>query len=145
MNKPRAYTDPQDSPQPGLGGGHHLPPYSIIYAWPQGLHSNVILFGISKLGVSKLGLPQLWKPTTFCADLQLRWGLKQSYNLRWNIFNDMWHATYMQINQGDSWLLMVGSQINTLIPNLFFGHMLCFKYSNESHEPILNIYISRTF
>jgi len=32
----RAYTYSHDSPQPGLGGSHHLPPYSILYAWPLG-------------------------------------------------------------------------------------------------------------
>ncbi len=30
-DEPRVYTDSQDSPQPGLGGNHHLPPYSNIY------------------------------------------------------------------------------------------------------------------
>jgi hypothetical protein len=35
--------DSQDSPQFGLGGSHHLPPYNILCAWPQGLHSNAIL------------------------------------------------------------------------------------------------------
>jgi hypothetical protein len=34
MNKSRAYTNLQDSPQLRLGGSHHLPPHSIICAWP---------------------------------------------------------------------------------------------------------------
>jgi hypothetical protein len=42
-DEPRAYTDSQDSPRPRLGGSHHLPLYSILHAWPRGLHSNVIL------------------------------------------------------------------------------------------------------
>jgi len=33
-------TDTQDSPQPGLGGSHHLPPYSILCATFRGLHPN---------------------------------------------------------------------------------------------------------
>jgi len=49
----------------------------------------------------------------------------------------VWHATYMQGNQGDSRLLVVKSQIGNLIPNPSFGHNLCFNYSNESCEPIL--------
>jgi hypothetical protein len=57
----------------------------------------------------------------------------------------MWHATCMQVNQCNSQLLMVRSQIGSLIPNLSFGHNLCFKYANGSCEPILNIYISRAF
>jgi hypothetical protein len=33
-NEPRANMDSQDSPQPGLEGSHHLPPNSILCAWP---------------------------------------------------------------------------------------------------------------
>jgi hypothetical protein len=40
---------------------------------------------------------------------------------------------------------MVKSQIDTLIPNLFFGHNLWFKYSNGSCKPILDIYVLRAF
>ncbi len=40
---------------------------------------------------------------------------------------------------------MVGSQIGSLIPSPFFGHNLCFKCSNGSCEPILNIFISIAF
>jgi hypothetical protein len=57
----------------------------------------------------------------------------------------MWHATYTQVSQGDSRLLMVGSQIGTLTFDLSFGHNLCFKYPNGSCEPILDIYVLRAF
>jgi hypothetical protein len=40
---------------------------------------------------------------------------------------------------------MVKIKIYTLIPNLFFNHNLCYKYSNESFEPILNIYVLKNF
>jgi hypothetical protein len=53
----------------------------------------------------------------------------------------MWHATCTQVNQGDSWLLMVGSQIDSLTPSLSFGHNLCFKCPNGSCENILDIYV----
>jgi hypothetical protein len=43
MDEPRANTNSQDSPRPRVGGSHHLPPYSILYDWPQGQHPNVIL------------------------------------------------------------------------------------------------------
>jgi hypothetical protein len=36
-------SDTQDSPRPGLGGSHHLPPYSIICTSPQGPHPNGFL------------------------------------------------------------------------------------------------------
>jgi hypothetical protein len=88
---------------------------------------------------SKLGLLQLWKPITSFTNLQLRWGLKQSYNPCWELSNDMLHTTYTQVNHSDSWLLVVGSQIGNLTPIPSFGHNLCFKYPNGSCEFILDI------
>ncbi len=41
--------------------------------------------------------------------------------------------------------MVVKNQIGTLTPNLFFCHNLCFKYSNGSCEPILDMYVSRNF
>ncbi len=75
-----------------------------------------------------------------CEDLQLKWGPKQSYSPLWDLFNDMWHVTYTQGNHGDSWILVVRSQIDNLIPNPSFGHNLCFKCPNGSCEPILDIW-----
>jgi hypothetical protein len=57
----------------------------------------------------------------------------------------MWHATFTQGNWGDSQLLVVESQIGILIPDLSFGHNLCFKHPNESCEPILGIYVPKAF
>ncbi len=71
-NEPHANTNSQDSPWLGLGGSHHLPPYSILYAQSQGQHPNVILSQDSQVGVSKfpkLGLLQLWSLITLCANL----------------------------------------------------------------------------
>jgi len=76
---------------------------------------------------SKLKPMQLWKPITLCENLQLRWGLKQSCSPRQYISNNMWHNTYMQLNQNDYQLLVVGSQIGNLTPNPSFGHNLCLK------------------
>ncbi len=101
-----------------------------------------------KLGVPKLPkleLLQLWRPIMFCANLWFKWGLKQSCSPCQDLSNYMWHPTYKQVNQGDSWLLVVKSQIDNLIPNLSFGHNLCFKYPNGLCKPILDIYISRNF
>ncbi len=93
----------------------------------------------------KLGLPQTWRPITLCADLWLKWGLKKSYSPCQELFNDISHTTCTQGNQGDSWLLMVRSQIGNLTPSPSFGHSLCFKYLNGSCETILDIYVSRVF
>ncbi len=48
LGQPTGNTDTQDSPWPGLGGNHHLPPYSILCTSPRGLHPN---------GFSLSGLP----------------------------------------------------------------------------------------
>ncbi len=93
----------------------------------------------------KLGLSWLWGPITLSEDLWLRWGLKQSFSSCWELSNGMWHVTCTQEIQGDSWLLVVGSQIVNLTPSLSFGCNLCFKYSNGSCEPILDVYIPITF
>jgi len=97
-----------------------------------------------KSRILKLGLSRLWKRITFCANLWLKWSLQKSYNPCWELSNDMCHITYMQVNQGDSRLL-VRSQIDTLTPGPSFRHNLCFKYSNRSCEPNLDIYIWRDF
>jgi len=51
----------------------------------------------------------------------------------------------MQVNQGDSQPLRVGSQIGNLTLDPSFGHNLCFKYPNGSWEPILHIYVPKKF
>jgi hypothetical protein len=101
-----------------------------------------------KLGISKflkLGLSWLWRTITSCANLWLRWSLKKSCSLHWELSKYMWHAICTQVNQGDSWLLVRGNQFGTLTSNPSFGHNLCFKYSNGSCKLILDIYVSRAF
>ncbi len=99
--------------------------------------------GVSKL--SKLRLPQLWGPITLCANLQLRWGLKQSYCPCWELSNNMLHVTCTRRNWVNFWLLVVGSQIGNLIPIPSFGHNLCFRCPNGSCKPTLKIYVPRAF
>jgi hypothetical protein len=103
MDKPQANTDSQDSPRPRLGGSDHLRPYIILYAWPWGQHPNVIFSQDSQLG--NLEIPEigtfvileahnvLYKPLIevkfeeICGPCQ-------------DFPNDMWHATFIQVNQG---------------------------------------------
>jgi hypothetical protein len=141
-------SDSQNSPQPKLGGSHHLPPYSILCASPQGPHQNGILSQDFQMGVpklSKLGLPRLWGPITSHANLKLRWGLKKSCSPRRELFNVMSHATCMQQNRVDSWLLVVGSQTANLTPDPSFDHNLCFRCLNGWCKPILDIYVFIAF
>jgi hypothetical protein len=57
----------------------------------------------------------------------------------------MSQSPYMQGNRVDSQLLVVGSQISNLTPDLSFGHSLCFKCPNGSCKPILDIWVPRAF
>ncbi len=116
-NKPRANMDSQNSPQLELEGRHHLHFLQYFLCLATGLEFKCHF--VSKF--LKLGLPQLWKFIIFCANFQLWWGLKQSYNVRRDISNNMWRATYTQINQGNSWFLVVRSQIGNLIPNFLLA------------------------
>ncbi len=145
-------TDTQDSPRPGLGGSHHLPPYSILCSSPRRLHPNGYFSRDSRVGVSKsrqMGLPRLWSPITLQADLRSQCGLKQSCRSRRDLFNGMSHVLCSQVFRVDSRLLVVGSQNwqtpGNSTPGPSFGHNLCFRCSNEQCEPILDIYASRAF
>jgi len=141
-------SDSQHSPWPKLGGSHHLPPYNILCTSPQGPHPNGILSQDAQVGVlksPKLGLVQLWGPITSRANLGLRWGLKKSCSLHWELSNGMLHATWTQVNWVNSQLLVVGSQIANLTIGLSFGHNLCFRCPNGSCKPILSIYVLIAF
>jgi hypothetical protein len=148
MDDAHANTNSQDLPRPGLGGSHHLPPYNILCAWPWDQHPNDILSRDSQVRVSKfpkLGLFHLWRPITLCANLWLRWSLKKISSPCWELSNGMSHATWMQGNRGDSWLLMFRNQIANLALGPSFGHNLCLKCPNGSCELILDIYVPRDF
>jgi hypothetical protein len=148
MDEPRATQTHKTHHNPNLGEATTFPPYNIFCTWPRGQHPNVIFSWDSQVGVlkfPKLGFPRFCKPTTSSTNLWLRWGLKQSCSLCQDLFNIMLHAICMQGNQGDSRPLVVGRQIANLTPNLSFGYNLCFQNPNGSWEPILNIYIPRTF
>jgi len=91
------------------------------------------------------GTPTTLGPITLCANLRLRWALKQSCTSCRELSNDLSHATFTHGNWGDSWLLVVESQIVNLILDFSFCHNLCFKYPNGSCEPILDMYVPRDF
>jgi hypothetical protein len=59
---------PRDTPRPGFGGSHHLPPYSILCATFRGLHPNGSFSRDSQVGVPKLSqnCPG-WSPGTLGA------------------------------------------------------------------------------
>ncbi len=141
-------TDTQDSPQPGLGGGHHLPPYSILYDSPQSPHPNGYFSRDSWVRVPKsrqMGLPGLWSPITLRADLGSQCGLKQSCSSRRELSNAVLHSRIGHREEVDSWLFVVRSQTGSSTSGPSFGHNLCFRCSNELCKPILDIYAPRAF
>jgi hypothetical protein len=80
-DEPRATLDSFDSPRPGLGGSHHLPPYSILCSSPSHLHPNGSFSRDSQSGVPKLsrfGLSGLWTLITSRPKLGSGRGLNQS-------------------------------------------------------------------
>jgi len=59
-----------DSPQPELGGSHHLPPYSILCGWPQSRHPNgFFLLGLANGSpeIVPLGSPATLEPHNFAS------------------------------------------------------------------------------
>jgi hypothetical protein len=59
-DKPRANSDSHDTPQFGLGGSHHLPPYSILCSSPPRLHPSGYFSRDSQVGVPKLSQLESW-------------------------------------------------------------------------------------
>jgi len=109
---------------------------------------RVFLSQDSWVGVPKscqMGLPRLWSLITLRANLWSKYSLKQSCSFHQELSNRMWHVPCSQVNRVDSRLLVVGSQIGSLTPGPSFGHNLCFRCPNEQCEPILDIYVPRTF
>ncbi len=141
-------TDTQDSPRPGLGGSHHLPPYSILCDWPRRLHPNGFFSRDSRVGVPKLsqvGVRGLWELISPDCRVWSRRGLKQSCSSLWELSNAVLHSQIWHREEVNSRLLVVGNQITTLTPGPSFGHNLHFRCSNEQCEPTLDIYVPRAF
>ncbi len=140
--------DSLDSPRPGLGGSHHLPPYSILCSSARGLHPNGSFSQDSQSGVPKLsqfGLPRLWAFITSRPELGSGRGLNQSCSSRRELFNAMSHYCCRRWEEVDFRLLVVGSQTANLTPGPSFAHNLGCKCPHGSCEAILDIYTSRTF
>ncbi len=140
--------DSLDSPRPGLGGSHRLPPYSILYSSTGRLHPNGSFSRDSQSGVPKLsrfGLPGLWAFITSRPKLGSGRGLNQSCSSRRELSNAMSHSCCKRWEEVDSWLLVVGSETASLTPGPSFAHNLGCRCPNGSCEAILDIYTSRPF
>ncbi len=137
-------TDSLDSPRPGLGGSHHLPPYSILCVTSSHPHPNGFVSRDSQGGVPKLSqfrLPGLHEVIIFCSDVRLGQGLKKTYSSPWGLFNSVLQSSYTHRGRVNSWLLVVGSQIVNLTLGPSFAHNLCCGCPNGLYKLIFNIYI----
>ncbi len=140
--------DSLDSPRPGLGGNHHLPPYSILCSSARRLHPNGSFSRDSQSGVPKLswfGLSGLWAFITSRPKLGSGRGLNQSCSSLQELFNGVSHFTCTHRDRVDSRVLVVGSQTASLTPGPSFDHNLCYRCPNGSCKAILDIYTSRNF
>ncbi len=140
--------DTLDSPQPGLGGSHHLPPYSILCSSARRLHPNGSFSQDSQGGVPKLsrfGLPGLWAFITSRPNLGSGRGLNQTCSSCREFYNAMSHSCCKRREEVDSRLLVVGSQTANLTPGPSFAHNLGCRCPNGSCEAIFDIYTSRPF
>jgi hypothetical protein len=138
-------TTPLDSPLLGMGGSHHLPPYSILCVTLRRLHLNGFLSRDSQSGVLKLsrfGFPGLW---TSRPDLRSRRGLNQCCSSHRELSNAILHSLSARWERVDSRLLVVGSQTASLTSGPSFAHNLGYRCPNDSCEAILDIYTSRPF
>jgi hypothetical protein len=147
-DKPRATLDSLDSPWPGLGGSHHLPPYSILCVTLREPHPNGTFSRDSQGGVRKLfrvELPGLWTVISPGFDLWLEWGLNQSCSSPQELFNASLHSFCKCQEEVDSRLLVAESQTVGFTPGPSFAHNLSCRCPNGSCKPILGIYTSRSF
>jgi len=140
--------DSLDSPRPGLGGGHHLPPYSILCVTPPHPHPNGFYSRDSQGGVPKLSwfeLLGLWELITPSSNLGLGWGLMQTCSSSQDLSNSVSHSIFTHWDRVDSWLFVAGSQTANLTLKPSFDHSLCYRCPNGSCEAIFDIYTSRPF
>ncbi len=147
-DKSWATLDSLDSPRPELEESHHLPPYSILCVAPPRSRPNGYLSWDSQNGVPKLswlGFPGLWAVTTSRPNLRSGRGLNKSCSSPQELSDAVSHSPIARQDRVDSRLLMVGSQIGNLTPDLSFTHNLGCRCPNDSCKAILDIYISRTF
>jgi hypothetical protein len=124
-DKPQAISDSQYSPQPKLGGSHHLPPYIIFWTFLWGPHPNGFLSLLKVLKLPRLELSQLCGAIISCSNLRSGWNLKQSCNSRRELSNSVLHTTCTHGSQVNSRLFVVGNQTANLTPGLSFCHNLC--------------------
>jgi len=137
---------PRDTPRPGLGGSHHLLPYSILCDTPPRLHPNGFFSRDSQVGVPKLSRNWPgWSLGTLGGHNSRLPGLNQTCSPRRDLSNNVSHSQFGAREEVDSRLFVVGSQTANLTPGPSFAHNLGYRCPNDQCEAILDIYASRPF
>ncbi len=137
-----------DSPRPGLGGSHHLPPYIILCSFLPRLHLSGSFSRDSQIGVPKLSRVRvrgLWTVIAPRLELELGRALNQSCSSYQELSNTVSHSLMRRQEEVDSRLLVVESQTSSLTLGPSFAHNLGYRCPNGQCEPILDICTSRAF
>ncbi len=122
-DEPWANSNSQDSPQPKLGGSHHLPPYNILCAWARDQHPNVILsskchfvLGLPSESpeIPTIGILAILGAHNFACKPPIKMSFETKLQPYQELSIGMSHATCWKENRGDSRLLVVRNQIGSL-------------------------------
>jgi len=122
------------------GESHHLPPYNILCITPREPHLNDIFSRDSQGGVLKLslvGLPRLWTHVSPSSNLQLQWGLNQSFNSPRELSSALSHFYWRRWEEVDSRLLVAGSKTTNLTLGPSFAHNLAVDVQMAHARPFL--------
>jgi hypothetical protein len=117
---------------------------------PQRLHPNGSFSRDSQVGIPKLsrvGVSGLWTLIAPRPELGSGRGFNQSYSSCRDLSNNSTvpHSLRRCQEEVNSWLLVVGSQTNSLTPDPSFAHNLGWRCPNGPCKAILGIYTSRPF
>jgi len=106
-----------------------------------------ILLGLPKWSLESVlaGLPKLWTAIAPRPELGSGRVLNQCCSSRRKLSNTVLHSSRRRREEVDSWLLVVGSQTTSLIPNPSFAQNVGYRWPNYQCEAILDIYVSRPF
>jgi hypothetical protein len=91
------------------------------------------------------GVPGLWELITPDWEVWSQQDLNQTCSPRRDLSNDLSHSQFEGLEEVDSRLLVVGSQIASLTPGPSFAHNLGCRCPNGQCEAIVDIYASRPF
>ncbi len=122
-------TNTRDSPRPGLGGSHHLPPYSIFCTSPRGLHLN----GFSLPGlpngspkIAPVRTPATLEPHNFASRPWIKVRSKEKLQLSSRSFQ-RYVAHCLHTNKSGRFPTFFGQESNWQFNSCQIGNLTCVK------------------